>query len=61
MNREHEPSVEPLEHIPCLLGRGMHVIPRVVGADAEDGEVNRVKPFVGLCLGGVTSEKDTLG
>lgn len=60
MNREHVPGVESLEHAPCLLGRGVHVVPGVVGADAEDCEVDRGEVLVGFGLGGVAGEEDAL-
>lgn len=49
------------KHRPDLFGRGVGVFPRVVGADAEDGEIGRADAFEGVGGGGVSSEEDACG
>lgn len=41
------------EHLPDLLGRGVLVLPRVVGADAKKGEINRTDAAEGVGACGV--------
>lgn len=60
MNREHVPGVEFFEHAPCLLGGCVHVIPGVVGSDAEDCESDWWEALIGFGLGGVAGEEDSL-
>lgn len=61
VDREHKPCADGLEHAPGLFGGGVHVIPGVVGADAEDREVDRFEVVVGFGLGGIAREEDALG
>lgn len=60
MNREHVLGVEFFEHVPCLLGCCVHMVPGVVGSDAEDCDVDRGEVLIGFGLGGVASEEDSL-
>ncbi len=60
MNWEHVPGVDSLKHAPCLLGRCVHVVPGVVGADAEDCEIDRGEFLIGFGLGRVAGEEDSL-
>ncbi len=46
------------EHAPDLFRGGVHVFPGVVGADAEDGEVDLAEFVEGFGVGGVAGEED---
>src|SRR6476661_2376130 len=44
MDRQDVFGVEPLEHVPCLLGRGVVVDPGVVGANRKNGQIDSGAP-----------------